>query len=260
MTFTFLGTGTSQGIPIIGCNCPVCHSSNPKDRRTRTSGLFSWGDYRLLIDIGPDFRQQALGVGLHSLSAVFLTHEHADHTAGLDDIRPINFLVGPIPFYGLPRVLADLQQRFHYVFEDKQYPGLPEVTLHPVQAHQQLTIGDQSFECIPVVHGSMDILGIKTQELVYITDASLLSDAVVHSIKHCKILVLNALRKKEHHSHLSLRQALEYVDRIQPDRCYLTHISHQMGLHDEVEKELMNPVSLAYDGLTLSLSDEPATV
>lgn len=256
MTFTFLGTGTSQGVPVIGCQCNVCLSKDEKDQRLRTSGLIQLGDEDLLIDMGPDFRQQALRANLKKLNAVVLTHEHADHTAGLDDIRPINFKMGSIPFYGLPRVLDDLKKRFHYVFEEHQYPGLPEVSLNKIFPGQHISIGQQKIEFIPVIHGKLEIIGVRIKGLVYITDASSLSESTIKSIQNCTVLVLNALHREKHHSHLNLEQALYYIDRIQPKTCYLTHISHHMGLHEEVQKELGPNIWLAYDGLQVDFSDE----
>lgn len=256
MILTFLGTGTSQGIPVIGCRCPVCKSSDTRDQRLRTSAWMKWPDASILIDIGPDFRQQALTANIDRLNAVLLTHEHADHTSGLDDIRPINFKMGRIPFYGESRVLDDLRKRFHYVFEPHLYPGLPEIELMEIQAHGHLEIAGKRIDFLRIWHGNLGIVAFKAGGLVYITDSSLIEQTELEKMKNCKVLVLNALHKEPHHSHLNLEQALSYIAQIKPKVCYLTHLSHQMGLHKAIEQELPGSVYLAYDGLQLTIDDE----
>ncbi|MBK9108372.1 MAG: MBL fold metallo-hydrolase [Saprospiraceae bacterium] len=256
MILTFLGTGTSQGIPVIACKCSVCKSADAKDKRLRTSALLQWPQTNFLIDIGPDFRQQALRSEIENLQAVLLTHEHADHTAGLDDIRPVNFKVGRIPFYGEARVLEDLKKRFHYVFEPHLYPGLPEIDLIELKANTQINIAGKMVEILRIWHGQLGIVGFKIGGLVYITDASRINDEQIKSMANCKVLVINALRKEEHHSHLNLSQAVRYINQINPDICYITHLSHQMGCHHFIERELPVHIKLAYDGLRININDE----
>ncbi|MBK8955990.1 MAG: MBL fold metallo-hydrolase [Saprospiraceae bacterium] len=256
MRLTFLGTGTSQGIPVIGCTCSVCRSSDSRDRRLRTSALLEWPEINLLIDIGPDFRQQALEAGIKKLNAVLLTHEHADHTAGLDDIRPLNFLAGKIPFYAESRVRQDLMKRFHYAFEPHLYPGLPEIQFVDIQAGRSVMILDKKIDVFRIWHGKLGIVGFKSGGLVYITDASFIEDEVLDEIRNCKVLVLNALRKQMHHSHLHLEKALDYASQIHPEVCFITHISHQMGLHGELSAELPDQVKLAFDGLQIEVDGE----
>jgi phosphoribosyl 1,2-cyclic phosphate phosphodiesterase len=253
LKITFLGTGTSQGIPVINCTCAVCLSANHKDKRLRTSVWIQTDDHSFVIDIGPDFRQQALKNKISIIDALFITHEHADHTAGLDDIRPINFSMGKkIPLYTELRVINDLKQRFYYVFGENDYPGLPQIELHEIESNKPLQINHDTIIPLKISHGRFEILGFKIGDFVYITDAKFISDQVIESIGSCKILVLNALRHKEHHSHLNLNQALEFIEKINPDEAYLTHMSHQLGLHDEIESTLPNNVHLAYDNLQLN--------
>lgn len=253
MKITFLGTGTSQGIPVINCTCKVCTSTNAKDNRLRTSVWLQTDHNSFIIDIGPDFRQQVLKNKISSVDALFITHEHADHTAGLDDIRPINFSMGKkIPLYAEARVLEDLKQRFYYVFGESDYPGLPQLELLAIESNKMLAFNQDYILPIRVSHGIIDILGFKIKDFVYITDAKIISDDVINQIVGCKILVLNALRHKEHHSHLSLQQALEIISKIKPGKAYLTHVSHQLGLHAEIEKTLDSDIHLAYDGLEIN--------
>lgn len=252
MKITFLGTGTSQGIPVINCNCIVCTSKNLKDNRLRSSVWIQTERNSFVIDIGPDFRQQALKNSITRVDALFITHEHADHTAGLDDIRPINFSMGKkIPLYTESRVIEDLKKRFYYVFGESDYPGLPQLELFEIESNKRVYINEDIVLPIRISHGKLDILGFKIQDFVYITDAKFISDEAIQQMKGCKILVLNALRHKEHHSHLSLAQAIEMINKIKPETAFLTHISHQLGLHDEVEKSFNENVFLAYDGLAI---------
>lgn len=251
---TVLGTGTSQGIPVIGCTCTVCTSDNPKDRRLRTSVMLRLGDSSLLIDAGPDFRQQMLTHGLTRISAILLTHEHNDHISGLDDVRPVNFMQRmEIPVYGLPRVLNAVRRRFDYVFDESYaYPGLPKLALHELVAGS-ITIAGVPMQVIEVMHGNLPVLGFRIGGFCYITDAKTIDDDQLAHLKDLDILILNALHHKPHFSHLNLREALELIERINPRRAYLTHLSHDMGLHREVEATLPTNVRLAYDGLRLTL-------
>jgi phosphoribosyl 1,2-cyclic phosphate phosphodiesterase len=253
-----LGTGTSQGVPVVGCRCPTCRSADPRDHRLRVSAWIRWKGQSLLIDIGPDFRQQALRAGINGLDAVFLTHEHSDHTAGLDDIRPLNHQRGgAIPFIGEPRVLDDLKRRFHYAFSPSLYPGLPEVDLQPVVAGQVITVGPCRVQSFRVWHGNLAILAYRMGPFAYITDASRLDPGLLSgALNDCKVLVINALHREPHHSHFNLEQALELAQQIDAGVCYLTHISHHMGLHAQVQQELPDRVFLAWDGMEIELPDE----
>ncbi len=243
---------------MVGCRCPTCCSADPRDQRLRVSAWIRWKGQSLLIDIGPDFRQQALRAGLSGLDAVLLTHEHSDHTAGLDDIRPLNHRKGgAIPFYGEQRVLDDLKKRFHYAFSPSLYPGLPEVDLHPVEAGQKIEVGRCQIQSFRVWHGQLGILAYRMGPFAYITDASRLDPGVVSTaLKGCRVVVINALHREPHHSHFNLEQALAFAQQIDAGVCYLTHISHHMGLHAQVQLELPERVLLAWDGLEIDLPDE----
>jgi len=244
---TFLGTGTSQGIPVIASNHPVCKSENPKDKRLRVSVLLSWGDYNFVIDCGPDFRQQMLRENITKLDGVLITHEHSDHTAGIDDIRPYYFNQGNIPFYAHKRVFENLHQRFAYIFEtENKYPGAP--TIDEIEISKKENV-------IPIeaYHAKLPILGFRVDDFSYLTDVKTVSEKELTKLKGTKILVLNALRDQPHHSHLNVSEALEIIKKIKPQKTYLTHISYALGFHNEVEKTLPENVFLAYDGLTLNL-------
>ncbi|MDR2122523.1 MAG: MBL fold metallo-hydrolase [Flavobacteriaceae bacterium] len=245
---TFLGTGTSQGIPVIGSTDPVCLSANPKDKRLRTSAMIRHKGLNLLVDCGTDFRQQMLRENMSDVDAVLITHEHTDHVGGLDDLRPINFLKrGNIPIYGLPRTLKDIERRYAYAFSENKYPGAPGFNLYPVV--DNFKINDVCIEPIHVIHGKLPILGYKIGKLSYITDASFIAEEEIEKIRYSEILVINALRMEPHISHFTLDQALEIIDKIQPSKAFLTHISYHLGFHDEVQKNLPENVFLAYDGL-----------
>ncbi len=249
-----MGTGTSQGIPVIGCQCNVCRSRDARDHRLRTSALVCYEGKSLLIDIGPDFRQQMLSNSMSGVDAVLLTHQHADHTAGIDDIRPVNFLQGkPIPFYGTRQVLDDLIRRFDYIFGPNEYPGIPQIDLTEISAFGKFYVQGIEIEAIPVLHGTLPVTGFKIGSLAYITDAKSISDEVVESLRGIDCLVINALHHKDHHSHLNLVQSLAYIKKIQPRRSYLVHLSHHMGLYATVNADLPTGVSLAYDGLRVDL-------
>ena len=255
LTVKVLGTGTSQGVPVIGCQCIVCRSSDPRDNRLRCSIYISKGETGVAVDIGPDFRQQMLRAGLTDLDAVLLTHEHNDHVSGLDDVRPINFLQRKnIPLYGLQRTLGELRKRFSYVFDETyDYPGKPRVNLVPIEPGMQFEVGDLRFETLEVMHGPLSILGYRIGDFAYITDAKTLSDEVMEKLQGLKYLIINALHRRPHYTHLNLHEALELVADLDAQQVYLTHISHDMGLAAEVNKELPDRVELAYDGLEIML-------
>lgn len=252
---TFLGTGTSQGVPVIGCHCSVCQSDDPKDRRLRTSFHVQSPTTSVVIDAGPDFRQQILRAGIEKLDAILLTHEHNDHVAGLDDVRPFNFLQQrDMPVFGLPHVLEDIRKRFAYAFDSNPYPGAPRYELIPLERNSIFQVGDITFEAIEVNHGNMPVLGFRTGSLTYITDAKTVSEETKEKIRGCENLVLNALRHKPHYSHLHLAAAIELANQCEVENTWFTHISHEMGHYNKVMPTLPIGFALAYDSLTLPIS------
>lgn len=249
---TFLGTGTSQGVPVIACNCQVCRSLNSKDQRLRTSVLMRTDSGTIAIDAGPDFRQQMLRAGVDRLDGLVMTHEHKDHIAGLDDIRAFNFSSGlDMPVYSTAQVQEALRREFHYIFARRTYPGVPRVKLHEI-TDQPFQIGDDLWTPLPVRHHQLPVLGFRLGQVAYITDANHLQPETWERIKGVDILVLNALRREAHLSHFTLNEALEIAERVGARETYLTHISHQLGLHDAVQKELPSGVFLAFDGLVVN--------
>ena len=247
--FTFLGTGTSQGVPIIGCECPVCQSANPLDQRLRSSLLIRAGGATVVIDTGPDFRQQCLRESVQHIDAVVFTHEHKDHVAGLDDIRPFNFRSKKdMPGFATKRVETALRREFQYVFE-ANYPGVPKVELNRI-VEDPFAIGSATWWPLPVLHHRLPVLGFRVGGLAYITDANAFSELALDRLQGVDVLVLNALRRESHISHFTLDEALEWAGRIGARQTYFTHISHQLGFHDEVNAELPSGVSLAFDGLS----------
>lgn len=254
MKVYFLGTGTSQGIPVIGSNHPVCHSNDFKDKRLRVSVWISWENHSFVIDCGPDFRQQMLTSGCQKLDGILFTHEHADHTAGIDDIRPFNFKQGNIPIYLDGRVLESLKRRFAYVFETvNKYPGAPSVEPILVKNNQNFKIGDKTAIPINVMHGDLPVFGYRIDDFAYLTDVKTVDDGEIEKLKGLKVLVINALREEPHHSHFSLQEALDFITLVNPEKAYLTHISHTMGFHEEVQKRLPANVFLAYDNLQITI-------
>ena len=248
----FLGTGTSQGVPIIGSDHPVCKSQNQKDKRLRVSVALKWGGFFFVIDCGPDFRQQMLNCGTNSLDGILYTHEHADHTAGLDDIRPFYFKQGKIDLILTKRVFSFLKKRFDYIFDDEnKYPGAPSVNIKIINKNQKFILGDKEVVPIEVLHGKLPILGYRIDNFAYLTDVKSISDDEILKLKNLDVLVLNALRKEEHHSHLNLKQALSLSEKINPKKTFFTHISHHMGFHDEIQKTLPTNTYIAYDNLSI---------
>jgi phosphoribosyl 1,2-cyclic phosphate phosphodiesterase len=248
-----LGTGTSQGVPIIGCNCEVCQSTDPNDKRLRTSILIETENTSIIIDTGPDFRQQMLRENVKDLDAVLYTHEHRDHIAGLDDIRPINFLrQKPIFVYGEERLLEALKQMLPYAFGNDKYPGVPEIVLKEIDI-SPFEIEGVRFTPIRAYHYKLPVLGFRVGDFTYITDANYIPEEEKEKIIGTKYLIINALRKKKHISHFSLSEAQEIAKEFSPRYTYFTHISHQMGLHKEVNSQLPENMRLAHDGLQIDI-------
>lgn len=255
MHYLFLGTGTSQGVPVIGCKCDVCQSQNPKDQRLRTAFYVDSGKTKIAIDCGPDFRQQFLQNGLYDVDAILITHPHQDHTAGLDDVRAINFIQNKrIPIYGSEASLNRLREQYSYIFNNPDYPGIPQIELREIPL-QPFRIGDIDITPIQAMHMHMPVLGFRLGACTYLTDANYIAPEEQEKMRRSRFLVLNALRQKEHHSHFSLAQALQLADELQAEKAFFTHISHQMGLHHEVQAQLPPKRFLGYDGLALDSSN-----
>jgi len=250
---TFLGTGTSQGIPVIGSTHPVCLSTNPKDKRLRVSVLIEWDGYSYVIDCGPDFRQQMLRTNCQRLDGIIYTHEHADHVMGLDDIRPFFFKQGAIDIYAHQRVIKALERTFMYIFEtENKYPGAPSVNEHYLDG-LPFRIGEMTIVPINGLHKDLQVYGYRFDRFAYLTDMKVVPDDEIAKLKNLDVLVVNALREEPHPSHFNLSEALDFIEKVQPKRAYLTHISHLMGFHDEVEKILPDHVFLAYDNLQITI-------
>lgn len=253
MKITFLGTGTSQGVPLIACTCEVCTSEDSRDKRLRTSILLEFNDIAIVVDTGPDFRQQMLREKVKRLDAVLFTHEHKDHIAGLDDIRAFNFILKrKIDVYASNRVQDAIRREFAYIFSDTKYPGIPEIELHTIQ-NKPFEIQGIPVIPIEVLHYKLSVFAFRFGDFVYITDANAISQQEKKKIMGCKILVINALRRQAHVSHFTLQEALDLIAELKPEKAYLTHISHQLGKHSNIEKELPSSVFQAYDGLQIQL-------
>lgn len=253
MKVTFLGTGTSQGIPVIGSQHPVCLSNNPKDKRLRVSVLVEWDNYAYVVDCGPDFRYQMLRAKCERIDGILFTHEHSDHVAGLDDIRPFFFRQGDIPLYAHQQVWDAIHTRFAYFFDlENKYPGAPTVIEHVID-DSPFMLNGLTVVPIKVNHNFIDVYGFRFHDFVYITDAKTIVNQEIEKIKGAKVLVVNALRETPHHSHFNLEEALAFIDKVQPEAAYLTHISHLLGFHDEVQQSLPENVYLAYDNLQITI-------
>jgi phosphoribosyl 1,2-cyclic phosphate phosphodiesterase len=249
---TFLGTGTSQGVPVIACDCQVCSSEDYRDKRLRSSLLLEVNNRIFVFDAGPDFRQQMLKEKVTKLDAILLTHDHKDHIAGMDDVRAFNYKSqDAIDIYAEEYVQRSVRQEYSYVFAEFQYPGIPKMRLNNIPDHPFMIKG---VEFIPVRlhHYRLPIYGFRTGDFAYITDANFIPEESMERLIGVKYLVINALRKEKHISHFSLQEALEYIRRISPRKAFLTHVSHQMGKYEDVQKELPAGVILAYDGLKCS--------
>lgn len=254
MKVYFLGTGTSQGIPVIGSNHSVCLSEDYKDKRLRVSVWIHDIDFSVIIDCGPDFRQQMLTSSCASIDGILFTHEHADHTAGLDDIRPFFFKQGNITIYAHDRVLKNLAKRFDYIFEEEnKYPGAPSVNPIRVYKSKNFYINGKVIIPINAFHGSLQVFGYRIDDFVYLTDVKTMEETEIDKIKNCKVLVINALREEPHSTHFNLQEALDFIHLVQPKKAYLTHISHLLGFHEEVSKKLPTHVFLAYDNLEIEI-------
>jgi phosphoribosyl 1,2-cyclic phosphate phosphodiesterase len=254
MKVYFLGTGTSQGIPVIGSHHSVCLSDDLKDKRLRVSVWVCTEEDSIVVDCGPDFRQQMLTSKCLKVDAILFTHEHSDHTAGLDDIRPFNFKQGAIPIYAHRRVIENLKRRFDYIFEtENKYPGAPSVKAIEVNNNNSFSIGKLNIIPINALHGTLQVFGYRINDFAYLTDIKSMESEEIEKIKGVKVLVINALREESHHSHFSLQEALDFVTLVQPKKAYFTHISHILGFHEEVQSKLPKNVFLAYDNLEISI-------
>jgi phosphoribosyl 1,2-cyclic phosphate phosphodiesterase len=252
---TFLGTGTSQGVPPIGCTSPVCLSTDPHDKRLRCSVHIEVFGLSIIIDAGPDFRYQLLRAGINRLDALLFTHEHRDHTAGLDDVRPFNYLQNsPVQVYCHQRVLGAFQQQYSYIFSEKRYPGIPEIDFHLID-REPFFVEQIPIIPIEVMHYKLPVLGFRIGDFTYITDANFIADEELKKIKGSEVFVLNALRKEAHISHFTLDEAVAVAKEIQAKQTYFVHMSHQIGFHQEVNAELPAGIALAHDELVLELPD-----
>lgn len=253
MKVTFLGTGTSQGIPVIGCKCDVCTSADYRDNRLRSSIFVEMDGVHMVVDTGPDFRQQMLRERIDKLDAVLFTHAHKDHVAGMDDIRSYNFLQKKdMPIYATEQVIDRLKEEFTYIFEQDKYPGIPRVETIEIQNAEFEVLG-RKVTPIEVMHYKLPVFGFRFGDFTYITDANFISEEEKDKIKGSKVIVLNALQKKTHISHFNLDEALDLMEELNPEKGYLTHIGHFMGRHQDVSKELPENVEIAWDGLKLSI-------
>jgi phosphoribosyl 1,2-cyclic phosphate phosphodiesterase len=253
LTITFLGTGTSQGIPMIASNHPVCLSKNLKDKRLRSSILVSWDDVSYTVDCGLDFRQQMLRENIQSLDGVFFTHEHADHIGGLDDLRPFCYKIGEMPIYLNQRTLESLEKRFEYIFSlENKYPGAPSVLPNVVHKNS-FVVNGLAVTPIEVFHGNLPITAYRFGDVAYLTDVKSVSEEEKQKLQNLDVLIVNALRIEKHPTHFNLEEALEFVADVRPKKAFFTHISHRLGFHDEVSKSLPDNVSIAYDGLKITV-------
>ena len=260
MKLTLLGTGTSQGVPVIGCRCEVCRSVDSRDKRLRTSAMVEVGDCRIVIDAGPDFRQQMLRTDVRTIDAILLTHEHKDHTGGLDDVRAFNFVdyptIRPVDIYATPRTMACIRKDYDYAFATNKYRGVPEIRLHEIDGHEPFTV--KGVEIIPIAgkHSErFEVTGYRIGPIAYMTDFKKLCEGEIEKLRGVKVLVINALRFKPHDSHFSVDEAMEIIREVKPRKAYLTHLSHEIGLHATSPERLSEGVELAYDEQTIEINE-----
>lgn len=253
MKLRFLGTGTSNGVPVLGCNCAVCQSNDSKDKRYRTSALIETDNTRILLDCGPDARMQLLQVPFRPINAVLISHIHYDHVAGIDDLRPF-CLFGDIDVYANSSTAKALKQTMPYCFTDELYPGVPRLNLHTIESGKAFKVNEVEVLPIKVYHGKLPILAYRFGEVAYITDMKTIDDAEKELLKGVKVLVVNGLRwKKEHHSHQLINEAIAFSKSIGAEKTFLTHVTHEIGLHVEASERLPNNVYFAYDGLEFEI-------
>jgi len=259
MKLTFLGTGTSQGVPVIGCRCEVCLSEDARDKRLRTSAMVECGDVRIVIDAGPDFRCQMLSAGVRQIDAIVLTHFHKDHTGGLDDVRAFNFVdyptIRPVNIYATPTTAEVIRKDYDYAFAENRYRGVPEMRLHEIDQNAPFYI--EGVEVLPIrgMHSRFEVTGYRIGRMAYLTDFKQIADEEVEKLQGVDTLVVNALRFRPHDSHFSVAEAVDLIKRVKPRKAFLTHLSHEIGLHAASEKKLPQGVELAYDGLTIDIND-----
>lgn len=254
MKITILGSGTSQGIPVIACNCPVCTSADPRDNRLRCSILIEYNGENYVIDTGPDFRQQMLRKHVQSLRGVIFTHEHKDHMAGLDDVRAFNFKEGrDMEIYCTTEVEQALRREYQYVFEETRYPGIPQLNINNIGLMPFALPNGLQVIPIDVMHYKMPVLGFRFGDFAYITDAKTIADSEIGKLQGLKVLIVNALRREPHLSHFNEDEALEFIAKVKPEMAYLTHISHLYGMHEEIEKGLPPTVRILFDGQLFEL-------
>ena len=258
MKLTLLGTGTSQGVPVIGCRCEVCRSTDSRDKRLRTSAMVEVEDCRIVIDAGPDFRQQMLRTEVRVIDAILLTHEHKDHTGGLDDVRAFNFVdyptIRPVDIYATRRTADCIRKDYDYAFVTNKYRGVPEIRLHEIDSHEPFTV--KNVEIIPIAGKHSDrfeVTGYRIGPLAYMTDFKKLCDGEIEKLRGVEVLVINALRFKAHDSHFNVEEAMEIIREVKPRKAYLTHLSHEIGLHATSSERLSEGVELAYDGLEIEI-------
>jgi phosphoribosyl 1,2-cyclic phosphate phosphodiesterase len=248
---TLLGTGTSQGIPVIGCHCKVCTSTDPHDNRLRSSALIEYGGCHILIDPGPDFRQQMLRAKVQHLDCILVTHEHNDHVIGIDDIRAFNYMTGhPMAVYTLPRVADDFRLRFRYVFAEP-VPGLPRIELIHIEKDSRLQIGPATIQAVGIQHGRLPILAFRFGDMAYLTDVKTIEPEELEKLRGVRYLVVNALQIEDHPTHMNLEECLQLIKELQPERAWITHVGHRMGLTKEVTPTLPEGVEMGYDGLVI---------
>lgn len=260
MRLTFLGTGTSQGVPTIGCRCEVCRSSDPRDSRLRTSAMVEVGEQRIVIDAGPDFRYQMLRTGVRHIDAILLTHEHKDHTGGIDDVRAFNFVDFPVihrvDIYATARTAACVRKDFDYAFAENKYRGVPEIALHEFDPDKPFEV--KGLQVVPIRGQHSDrfeVTGYRIGRLAYLTDFKQIEASEIEKLRGVEVLVVNALRWRDHISHFTVEEALALINSVKPRRAFLTHMSHDIGLHALASERLPEGVELAYDTLTIEIED-----